>query len=297
MQLNTNFFGLCFLLLLGTTLDVMGQEQEPVSKPATVEVHTKDDAVITGKLIKISRDTAIITDTYGRTTKLAMRDIKRIDYVDGLRGQLRWAPSPNSVRYLLASTAYTLPKGDITLESTYLFINSVHYGITDRVMIGAGGDLFAGTVTFFNAKVNILNGERHKISAGVNYYRLPRNFIETYSGEDVRDLGMVYGASTWGNSNDHITFGVGYMYMANGFLPPVLNFSATKRITRNIGLVTENWFLFVGDRTGIPVIISLGARYISKRSTVDLAFYSTDESVFRSMVPFVSYCIRINRQD
>jgi hypothetical protein len=286
------------LALILFSIGIVANAQDAgVIKPATVEIHRKDNTIITGKLINISRDSATFRDGYGRVSKIAMRDIRKIDYVDSLSRQFRWESNPNTLRYLLSSTAYTLPKGDLTLESTYMFITSVHYGVSNRVTIGGGGDLFAGSVSFLNAKVNILSRDRHKFSAGLNYYRLPRNFIETYSGEDVRDLGLIYGASTWGNSNDHVTFGVGYMYMAKGFLPPVLNLSATKRISRRFGLVTENWFLFSGDRTGIPVLISVGARYISKRSTVDFAFYSTDKSLFRSMVPFISYCFRVNRQD
>jgi hypothetical protein len=179
-------------------------QDQGVLKPATVEIHKKDNSVITGKLINVSRDSATFRDNYGHISKIPMRDIRKIDYVDSLSRQSRWASNPNTIRYLLSSTAYTLPKGDITLESTYLFITSVHYGVSNRVTIGGGGDFLAGSVSFLNAKVNILNRDRHKFSAGINYYRLPQNFIETYSGEDVRDLGLVYGASTWGNSNDDI---------------------------------------------------------------------------------------------
>jgi hypothetical protein len=263
-------------------------------QPVTVEILKKDGEKIKGKVIQIQRDTAEVHEEEGGILRIPMADIRNIDYLDG-RSRLGkdWFPHPNALRYFLTSSAIPMKQNEAMLGSTYLFITTVHYGVSDRVSIGGGGDIFTGSVIVLNAKVNIMNGARHKFSTGLNYFRLPKDFIETYSGEDVRDLAMLSATSTWGNRNNNFTLGTGYMYFRGGFVPPIVTVAGSVRALEQLSFVTENWFLFVGERTGIPVIVSLGARYLGRRSTFDFGLYGSYENRLRIIFPYIAYSLKI----
>jgi hypothetical protein len=273
------------------------EAQDQPRQKINVEIEKKDDTVLKGKILSIRKDTAVFQDYNGQIQRIAMKEIRNIEYVDTLRGRShRWFESPNTMRYLLTATAFPLKKNQVILASTYIAINSVHYGISDKISVGGGGDIFTKSVGFLNLKTNIINNRTHRLSAGLTYYRLPSDFIETYSGESVRNMGMITAASTWGNANNHFTIGAGYTYIVKGFLPPIVTLGGTKRIAKNFALVTENWFLFVGQRTGIPVIVSLGMRYLSKRSSLDLAFFSDHKSVSQgAVIPYLAYSIKLGK--
>jgi hypothetical protein len=270
--------------------------QDMPPQKMSVEIEKKDATILKGKILSIRKDTAVFQDYDGQIQHIAMKEIRNIEYVDTLRSHSRWFESPNTMRYLLTATAFPLKKNQVIIASTYIAINSVHYGISNKISIGGGGDIFTQSVGFLNLKTNIINNRRHRLSAGLTYYRLPSDFIETYSGESVRNMGMITGASTWGSANNHFTIGAGYTYIVKGFLPPIVTLAGTKRIAKNFALVTENWFLFVGQRTGIPVIVSLGMRYLSKRSSLDLAFFSDHKSVSQgAVIPYLAYSIKLGK--
>jgi hypothetical protein len=262
-------------------------------QPVTVEILKKDGEKIKGKVIQIQRDTAEVQEEEGGIHRIPMADIRHIDSRDE-RSRLgkNWFPHPNTLRYLITSSGIPLKKNEAMVGSTYLFIATVHYGVSDRVSIGAGGDIFTGSVLILNTKVNIINGARHKFSAGLNYFRLPKDFIETYSGKDVRDLAMLSATSTWGNMNNNFSLGTGYMYFRGGFVPPIVTVAGSVRALERLSFVTENWFLFVGERTGIPVILSLGARYLGRRSAFDLGLYGSYQNSLRVIFPYLAYSVK-----
>jgi hypothetical protein len=268
------------------------QEQQTTIKPVTVQIEKTDRTILKGKLLGVEKDSALFRDINNQEYRISMKEIRNIDYVDTLRRSNKWYGSPNTIRYFLTPTGHTLKKKEIMLESTYIFITTCHYGLTDRVTIGGGGDLSSGSLFLMNAKVNILDKPKHKFSAGVNYYRFPQD--SAFYDESIENIGMVYGASTWGNNDNHFTIGAGYMYIAKGFLPPILTASGTLRLFKHLALVTENWFFFVGERTGAPVLVSLGLRYISKRSTLDLAYY-TDHTAIEKGAPYIAFAIKLGK--
>jgi hypothetical protein len=286
------FLTLLFLL----PLLLFGQEEE-APKPVTVEIEKKNGEVLTGRLLGVSKDSVSFVDDHNREYKIAKKDIRNIDYSEKRFKQFRWPGSPNTIRYLLSSTAYPLRKGEVVLGSTYILLTTVNVGLSNRVTLATGGDLFGGSTYFINSKINIIRKPKYMFSTQVNYYRLPSDFLETSSGDDVRNMGMLTAAGTWGNENNHITAGVGYMYTREfGTLPPVVTVSGTLRVLKRFGLVTENWFFFVNERIDFPVLISLGVRYIGNRSTLDLAYYSSDKSLFAEGLPYVAYSIRLGKR-
>jgi hypothetical protein len=289
------FISPCALLLFGLLLCFCGpRSTAQQNKPVPVEIEKKDATVLKGKLLGIARDSVRLIDENGQEWKISLKDIRNIEYQDSVRTKKRWFEAPNTQRYLLSSTAMPLRKNEIALQATYFILVSVHYGISNRVSVGAGTEIFTRSTYFLNAKVNLVAQPRYKFSIGANYYRLPAGSITTYSNDDIRNLGMLYGAGTWGNSSHHLTIGAGYMYTRGTILPPIVTVSGTARFARNFAFVTENWFFFVGsNNVDLPVLLSLGLRYINKRSSIDLAFYNDHEFSLETGFPYVGYTFKL----
>jgi hypothetical protein len=267
------------------------------NKPVPVEIEKKDATVVKGKLLGIARDSVRIVDEYNQELRISLRDIRNIDYIDSMRVNKRWNEAPNTLRYFLAPTAIPLRKKEIVFQATDIAILSAHYGLSNRVTIGGGVEPFSGGTYFLNAKVNILSQPKFKFSMGGSYFGLPANFITTTSGDDVRGFGMLFGAGTWGNANNHLTVGTGYMYVLGSFLPPLVTVSGTVRFARNFAFVTENWFFFVGSKIDdLPPLVSLGLRYINKRSSLDLSFYSDYQFSSDVILPHFGYTIKLGKR-
>jgi hypothetical protein len=284
------------IILLFAVQDVHGQEEESQAEPVQVELEMKDRRFLKGKVLGVQKDSATFMDGSNNIYRIALSEIKNIHYVDESSVRRKdWFNPPNRNRYLFSSSALPLKKGEIIISNAYLFLHSVQFGVSDKVTIGGGGDLFAGTIGYLTARVNLLKSEKHHFTAGGSLYFFPADLFSNYTNDESVTIGMVSAASTWGDASNNFTLGAGYMYLGNEFLPPIITIGATKRIAKKFGLVTENWALFVGEKTGIPVIISVGARYYTKRSTLDLALFSDSESVFGSFVPYIAYSITVGK--
>ncbi|HYC84313.1 MAG TPA: hypothetical protein VEB86_03785 [Chryseosolibacter sp.] len=265
----------------------------PPAKPARVEIIKTDDSVLRGQLLGVKRDTATFRNDQGIESRIPMNEIRKIDYAVTKRSDY-WHDSPNALRYLISPTAWPLEQGEVLWHNTYLILNSIQVGVSDDITIGGGADVFSGNLFFFNAKAHLLSKPTYKFSIALNYFHLPEDFLENVAGDDLRDLGMVYGLGTWGNSNHHFTVGAGYLILKSELLPPIVSVGGTTRFTKNFALVTENWFLFVGQQhVDVPVIISAGIRYIGERSSVDVAFYGDHEFSGEIAIPYFSYSIRL----
>jgi opacity protein-like surface antigen len=263
-------------------------------KPMRVEIQKKDGSEVGGTLIGAGKDSVRLSRYAGDTLAVSFRDIKTIDYVDPNKRSYKWDEQPNTTRYLLTPSAHTLRKGEVTYQNTYLLLNGVQVGITDRIMAGAGADIFTGSTFFITSKFNLIQKPKYKFSAGANFFRLPKDFIEDFSGEDIRNMGMAYGAGTWGNTNANFTVGAGYLIMKGDALPPIVTLSGTLRFLENFAVVTENWFFFVGDKAKVPTILSGGLRYIGEEVSVDVGVYTDHRLAGEFFFPFVSYTRRLN---
>lgn len=284
------------VVILSTVNCFTALAQEPAPKRVMVEIQKKDATTLKGKLLGIARDTVRFLDADNRERRIAMKDIRNIEYVDSLSVRSQWFDSPNTTRYLLTNSGVPLRKKDIVIQATYVVLASVQYGVSDRVSIGGGTELFTHSTYYLNTKVNLVNHAKYKFSAGASYYRLPKEFLTDVYNDDIRNLGMLTAASTWGGENHHLTLGAGYIVTEGTLTPPIVTLSGTTRIGRHIGLVTENWFLFVGEKqVELPVLLSLGLRYISKRSSLDFALFTDHKFNDLNMFPYVGYALRLRK--
>lgn len=291
---------LCLCIGLYMALPTVAQAQQTDSTQAQTTppqrwvVETKDGSVIQGVYLGQSdAGIRLLTDSAGEIV-IPMSELKSFRILDerNFRNGEYWFENPNATRYLFSPSAYSLRKGEVYYQNTYLVINSLNYGVTDRFTIGAGFEListFSGEPIFFiTPKYSFPISENWNAGAGILY---ANGAIEDFSG-----LGIGYGIITYGNKDNNATLGVGFGYVDEEVTgKPVFTLSGMRRIGRKSALVTENW---VVPADGYYGIYSYGIRFMGEKITVDLAFLNNADIASEVLfigVPYVDFVVKFGR--
>jgi len=255
-----------------------------VPDSAHIQIVTlKDGSTIFGRIVTVNADTVIFQTEAGRIQLAAgaIREIKEIPATDLREGEY-WFPNPNSTRLFFAPTGQMLKKGDGYVSDYELFFPGIAYGLTDNVTIGGGVSLFpapAGDqVYYLTPKIGVSAADNVHLAAGV-----------LFAGTKGGTGGVYYGVGTFGDGNGSVTLGGGYGF-AGGKIErkPVGMIGAELRISRRIGIVTENYLLPISDNN---VLYSFGFRFMGEKLTTDLALVNVSGSGVIG-VPFVDFVFR-----
>ncbi|MBB6610980.1 hypothetical protein H7F15_08025 [Pontibacter sp. Tf4] len=290
----------CWLVLLpGIFLTASAQTDTTATQtqpPQRWVVETKDGSVYQGIFLKqdglgihlrteSAGDVIIPIDKVKSYRILEERNYKNGEY---------WYENPNSTRYLFSPSAYSLRKGEAYYQNTYLVLNSFNYGVTDNFTIGGGFEListFSGEPTFFfTPKYTFKLTDKWRAGGGVLY------LTSTLADDGFTGVGIGYGIVTYGNTDNNATLGMGYGFVDGDLASkPIVTLSGMTRVSRKLGLVTENWFVPSEDISG--GIFSYGLRFMGERITVDLAFLNNAdiaESVAIG-VPYVDFVVKFGK--
>lgn len=249
-----------------TPNDVRARMTVPDS--AHIQIVTlRDGSTIFGRIVSVNADTVTFQSGAGRIPLEAggIREIKEIPATDIHEGAY-WFPNPNSTRLFFAPTGQMLKKGEGYVSDYELFFPGIAYGVTDNVSIGGGVSLFPAAaedqVYYLTPKVGVSVGDNVHLAAGV-----------LFAGAKGGTGGVYYGVGTFGDGNASVTLGGGYGF-AGGKIErkPVGMIGAEKRISRRIGIVTENYLLPVSQNN---VLYSFGLRFMGEKLTTDLALFNT----------------------
>jgi hypothetical protein len=204
-------------------------------------------------------------------------------------------PNPNATRYFFAPSAFMLPKGEGYYQNTYILMNSINYGLTEKFTL-AGGVILPFWF-YVTPKFGLQLSEHLAAACGLFY----ATSIILDRGMDM-GLGIGYGMLTAGGREYNITVACGYGYSRIGrnwdlTKYPIVMLGGMKRISPRFSLVTENWAVsskfmqervtgYVTDEWGgtYPVtdmvwngtykyngIVSLGLRWMTEKISFDLA--------------------------
>lgn len=233
-------------------------------------IETTDGNVFIGTLISEDDEEVVLkTETLGEIT-IKRENIRKMELLDPDRQRdgAYWHKNPQSTRYFFAPNAIGLKKGKGYYQNTWILFNNVNYGISDNFSIGGGIVplfLFGSVATPFwilpKVSVPLANNNIH-LAAGA--------MIGGVIGEDTGGGGgVLYGATTFGNTDRNLTAGIGYGY-AGGDISntPVLNISGITRVSQTVYLISEN-YMFPG--TDFNGLISFGARWAPENFAVDFA--------------------------
>jgi len=285
---------LLILFFLLANLSVFGQDSTQNVKPLLFEVKMKDGSVLFGNIISQDAYTMDLqTENMGKVTlsKNQVENIRQIEKQEGIRGEQLYFRTSNRTRYFFAPSAYSLDKGELYYQNTYLFLNFFNYGITKNFSFGAGFEaistLAGRPIIMLAPKVSGALSEKWHLSGGILYINSIKN--------DFDGLGIAYGTTTYGTEDHNLSAGLGYGFVRDSWSKqPVYTFSGMTRLSPRFGLVTENWIIpFNGSYEGL---LSLGFRIFGDRFSFDFALVRPAISDWNNdfiAVPYIDILIKI----
>jgi len=262
--------------------DVRARMNVPDS--AHIQIVTlRDGSTIFGRILAVNGDTVTFQTQAGniQLSASAIREIKEIPAADLREGEY-WFPNPNSTRLFFAPSGQMLKKGEGYFSDYELFFPGIAYGVTDNVTIGGGVSLFPAAVEdqvyYVTPKIGISVADKVHVAAGV-----------LFAGTKGGTGGIYYGVGTFGDGNASVTLGGGYGF-AGGKIEakPVGMIGGELRVSRRIGIVTENYLLPVSDNN---FLYSFGLRFMGEKLTTDLALVNVSGSDVIG-IPYVDFVFR-----
>jgi hypothetical protein len=204
-----------------------------------------------------------------------------------------WFKNPTPTRYLISPSAFNLQAGEGYYQNILVLLHSAHLGITDFFSLGVGFEtltlLRGQPIYFIVPKFSFEISDNFYAGIGGLYLNIAKNTEQFGNG-----IGLGYGLVTYGSKDNNITFGAGLDVVGGEFLTkPSFTLSGMVRLSKNIGLVSENW-LFSDKKNDYYFIFSYGMRFIWESVTIDLAFINNNEIIntFFLGFPFLDFVIK-----
>lgn len=188
-----------------------------------------------------------------------------------MKGNVYWAPNPRPTNYFFWPSAINLKKGEGYYQNNMLFLNSVYYGVTDNISLGAGIEflsLFSGTpILFFSPKITFPVGKNFHAGGGLLLFTIP----------DEGSGGFLYGSATAGSNEHNVSGSLGFGFAGSEFAStPLINISGMTRVSRKLMLMSENWILPIPDET--ITAFSVGIRFLGDKIAADIGLFYTPEA-------------------
>lgn len=260
----------------------------------TYIIELQDGSQMVGSLLQSDSLYVVIKTFSIPRIEIPVGRIKSIDIVNAanIKEGKYWFPNPNSTRYLFSPSAIMLKKGEGYYQNTYLFLNSINYGITDNISIGGGIEILStfggGAPLFFiTPKIGFQVSEKLHLGAGLLYVSVPDFYSDGQSS-----AGIAYGIGTYGTMDHNVTLGLGWGFFEGEFRgQPSITISGMTRIGRKTALISENWFIPADPYYGI---FSYGIRFFGENLSVDLAFLNNGDIAQGLVIgmPYVDFVVK-----
>ncbi len=257
-------------------------------------IRLRDGSVLVGRITAVTTDSVTIETASGVLTvaRSAVVSVTEMG-ADSVREGVAWPESVHQTRLLFSPTAFPLEPGEGYYANFWIFLSSFAVGVTDKFTIGAGLTTwptsdFSDNTFFFLPKYTVV--ERDGFAGAVG--------VLAASAPDFNDgrisLGILYGVTTFGQPEGHLTLGAGWGYVQETIAKrPVLTIGGLKRTSPSFALITENW-IFPVDNAFVG-FATYGLRFIGERLSADLAFgnaFGDGASPIFPGIPLVGFAFR-----
>lgn len=260
--------------------DRQREELSHLDSTRVIAITTNDGSTFVGRVVAVHPESIEMQTSAGRIT-LAFAIMTPLTSI-GKPGREGWFENPNQTRLFFAPTGQMLRKGEGYFSDYELFFPGVAYGVTDNISIGGGVSLFPAGIDeqlfYITPKIGFSPSPKLHLALGA--------IASTVPG-DNSNVGAVYGVGTAGDGDASVTGGIAYGFAGSDFTSEfAVLVGGEKRLSKRIGLVTENYF--VPSKVGKP-IVSGGVRFMSEKLTVDLALFNAPSDPIFPGVPWVSF--------
>jgi hypothetical protein len=279
MKTKASLLILISVLIAGLTIpyNLTAQQVTTGEISKMYQVTLKDGSTLTGKLVSQSEKEIVIqSETLGEM-KVQRENIKSMTLISAINNKASgiWFENPNASRYLLSSSAIPMEKKTGYYQNTWIFVNSFGYAFTRNLSLSAGFEIFSimaggeGPYAFYlNPKASFKVAKNLYLGGTILYANTIRT-VDEFGG-----LATLNGSFTYGNKNNNITATIGWGSSDGEFsAQPLITISGMARVSKRIGLISENWMLpNAGDDGGYYGVYSYGIRFLGEKISVDLAF-------------------------
>ena len=291
MRLATGLLLAVVMAVAGTPKAARAQDTtatanlRPTPDSAVVVLVLRDGSTLIGRVLEVTATTVRFASAVGESAipRDAIREV-RISARSALRDGEVWPEDPSRTRLFFAPTGRMMRQGEAYFADAYVLLPSIQVGLSDYFSIGGGFSLIPGVdidqqVFYVTPKVGVYQSRSLNVSVGALVAAVKEI-------SDKSPFGTVYGVGTIGGDDASFTAGAGLGFAGSTASPnAVIMVGGSVRTTRNIGLLTENYFYTGGGSSGL---LSAGVRFMSEKIAVDLAGFTTT-SLSGFPVPYVSF--------
>lgn len=275
---------ICLILSFSIFSITVAQNKEQKSRPDSglVVLLTNSDEEFVGTIVSEDAREVSMRLQNGKMLFIpayAVKSVRKLSSSTLIKGKPVFA-NPHPSRYFYTPSAIPMDKGEVYIQSVFGLLYQVQFGVTENFSIGATTSLFAIPLAL-TAKYSIKIDEKNTLAFG----GLAGN--DSYINQT--NLGIGFGAFTHGTKESNVTFAAGYAWINTkedngGGNSPMMSLSGNKRLSKNLSLMGELWYLpEVGVFFGGPCF----RLYKSKKSSYDFGIWRLGINETHKTVPFI----------
>jgi hypothetical protein len=263
----------------------------------TYQIKTTNDEEFIGKFLDQDSVSMRIKTNKNVVITIPQKEILRIYPLESTTAQTgkNWFENPFSFMYYSSPSVFNMKKGELYYQNTYLFINSIYYGITDKIYVGAGIDLLSTALYSsdgkFNPSVFIISKYGGKIN---NNFQLGVVALITKSQSIVSShsntMGTLYGMSTIGSKDNNMTVGLGWSYFGGDYSAPYMTLGSMVRLSKGCSFITDNTLAL-----GYALQLTYGLRFYGKKTAFDIGLINSPE-IYRILpigLPYIDFIFKL----
>ncbi len=232
--------------------------------------------------IRLQSGKLLIIPTY------TVKSIKKLSTSTLIKGKPVFA-NPHPSRYFYTPSALPMDKGEVYIQTLYAVAYQVQFGVTENFSLGATTTI-VGTPLALTGKYSIKIDDKNTIAIG--------GLAGLVGWGTQTNLGIGFGAFTHGTKESNFTLAGGYAWINEknngGGGSPVMSLSGNQRLSKNLSLMGELWYLpEVGVFFGGPCF----RLYNNKKSSFDLGIWSigSPDNGGIPFVPVVGYTYKFEK--
>lgn len=293
-----------FLFLSLFRIDALAQSSRgnAIEGGTFVIIKMIDGTKIVGKKLASTPESIIVETQLAGKLNLFYDKIERIRSISdpNYTGGRFWKQNSNYSRNVIGPSGYGLQKGEGYYQNVMLFLHNVSYGFTDNFSMSFGTEL----VSLLNTNDFVANRTPGFVISPKFTFPITGNNINIGVGgiaghapdsENIFDLGLVYGVTTFGSRDNNFSVGVGFGVVDGDFTSaPTFSLAGNFRVGNSVSITTENWF-FPSTDVGL---VTLGVRIIGEVVSWDFSYIGVFDNTFfsASPIPFVGIAVPFGRR-
>lgn len=287
----------CLLICIFLSNSLYAQIDSTRTENNFVTVTLKDKTVVHGSLIEQTADSIVILVEGQQIVNLNKDKVKSIKFTDGSKvNDSQWFDNPNASRHFFWPTAFNLKQGEVSYHNISIFLHTLNVGITDWFSMGVGMEFVYTFATgkpvfWLTPKVGFPIGKDWQLGGGAYYVN------NVFGIGDLKGIALLYTNTTYGTRDNNVSAGIGYGLINGQFSnKPTFMLGGTIRLSKKIGLVTENWFL-AGDK--YYPLLTYGVRVMNNTVTLDFGFANSKDIVKISAIgiPFIDFYLHFGKKN